>query len=169
MNRREFTFGLGAVAAAPVVPVAALGNPIVISNAAMGHFKLAKLIARAHDKCSNAMLMRHLKVDAQMAAEVEQLLLSKNVITEPNLQGFSRAINPMNLNCVPKEALHSPKITSTISETGKKLKKLVNEQVETETLQDDTSEDGLDTSEIITDKATDDTITLNASDVNSHS
>jgi hypothetical protein len=128
MNRRQFTLGLGAVAASPAVPVASVLKPAVVSAAASKHFFLAKLLARAHNNCSNAMLMRHLKVDTHMAAEVEQLLLDKNVITLPNIKGFSKAINPMNVNCVPMEGLKAPNIVNAASDAAEKVKKVFSEE-----------------------------------------
>jgi hypothetical protein len=127
MNRRQFTLGLGAIVATPAVPVASLLKPTAVTAAASKHFFLAKLLARAHNNCSNAMLMRHLKVDAGMAAEVEQLLLNKNVITLPNIEGFSRAVNPMNINCVPMEGLKAPNIVNTVSDAAEKVKKVFTE------------------------------------------
>lgn len=94
MNRRQFSLGLGALFGAPKIPVA---MPALFPAAALEHFNTAKLISRAHNKCSPEFLMRHLRVDAELAKSVETMLIKRNVITMPGLDGVSRAINPMDI------------------------------------------------------------------------
>ena len=122
MNRRQFTFGLGALAAAPSAPLAAiLPQSGAASSVAFGHFNLAKVIAKSHNRCSSEMLMRHLKVGPEIAAEVQSLLLKKGVITPPSLAGISSAINPTNLNFVPKPVAYKPEIVAKAADLRKKL------------------------------------------------
>ena len=94
MNRRFFTFGLGALLGAPKVSIAAPAAPTV----AGAHLKLATMLSRAHDSCSPEFLMRHLKVDRAMAARVQQALIQSNVITAPSASGVSYAVNPMQFS-----------------------------------------------------------------------
>ena len=101
MKRRTFTFGLGALAAAPAVPFAATATT---GQTAAQHFHVARILARAHNHCSAAMLERHLKVTPDMARQVRTLLLDRGVITAP-VNGVSMAVNPTNTNCVPAQAL----------------------------------------------------------------
>ena len=101
MKRRTFTFGLGALAAAPTMPFAATA---VTGQTAAQHFHVARILARAHNHCTAAMLERHLKVTPDMARQVRTLLLDRGVITAP-VNGVSMAVNPTNTNCVPAQAL----------------------------------------------------------------
>lgn len=105
MNRRFFTFGLGALLGAPKVPLAGIAP---MPAAAAGHMKLATMISRAHDYCSPEFLMRHLKVDKSIATQVQQALIQNNVITAPSATGFSYAVDPMPLsrlsNSMPAQA-----------------------------------------------------------------
>ena len=94
MNRRFFTFGLGALLGAPKVSMAMPAAPSV----AGAHLKLATMLSRAHDSCSPEFLMRHLKVDRAMAARVQQALIQTNVITAPSASGVSYAVNPMQFS-----------------------------------------------------------------------
>lgn len=96
MNRRSFTFGLGALAAAPAVPIPSLAKAMpAITPAALEYFDWAKMIVRAHNKCSPAMLQRLLKLEPTMALEVQSALLKEGVITMPGLNGMSEAVDPM--------------------------------------------------------------------------
>jgi hypothetical protein len=122
MNRRQFSFGLGALAAAPSAPLAAiLPQSGAVSSVALGHFNLAKVIAKSHNRCSSEMLMRHLKVGPEIAAEVQSLLLKKGVISQPSLAGISNAIDPTNLNFVPKPVAYKPEIVAKAADLRKKL------------------------------------------------
>lgn len=94
MNRRFFTFGLGALLGAPKISIAAPAAPSIAS----AHMKLATMLSRAHDSCSPEFLMRHLKVDRAMAARVQQALIQSNVITAPSASGVSYAVNPMQFS-----------------------------------------------------------------------
>ena len=130
MNRRQFTLGLGAIAAAPTAPMAAVLPQTGTSTAALGHFKLAKLIARSHNRCSSDMLMRHLRVGPEMAAEVQSLLLERGVITQPSIAGISSAVNPMNLNCVPQQVAYKPDVAAKAAEVRKKVQKMLKDRAE---------------------------------------
>jgi hypothetical protein len=95
MNRRFFTFGLGALLGVPKVPMASIttGAPV-----AAAHLKLATMLSRAHDSCSPEFLMRHLKVDKAVATQVQRALIQTKVITAPSASGVSYAVNPMHLS-----------------------------------------------------------------------
>jgi hypothetical protein len=105
MNRRFFTFGLGALLGVPKVPLASISPMPVVAS---GQLKLATMLSRAHDYCSPEFLMRHLKVDKLMAAQVHRALIQNNVITAPGATGFSYAVDPMPLsrlsNTMPVQA-----------------------------------------------------------------
>lgn len=94
MNRRFFTFGLGALLGAPKVSISVPAKPTV----AGAHLKLATMLSRAHDNCSPEFLMRHLKIDRAMAARVQQVLIQTNVIFPPSVTGVSFAVDPMPLS-----------------------------------------------------------------------
>lgn len=103
MKRRSFLQSISAVFAAPIAPNVSLAASTGVGFSAPSEFlSSARLIARAHNKCSRSMLMRHLKVDASMAARVEGMLLEKGIITLPDAAGFSRAINPIIANPMPQ-------------------------------------------------------------------
>ncbi|MGB0800045.1 MAG: hypothetical protein ACPGRD_12080, partial [Planktomarina sp.] len=121
MKRRMFTFGLAALAAAPALPLAA---PSLPSGAAASRFATAKLIARAHNHCSPAMLQRLLRVDASLAAELNSMLLNRGVITAAAANGTSMAVNPMNTNCVPTEALKPTNLTQSVSKVREQLQNI---------------------------------------------
>jgi hypothetical protein len=95
MNRRFFTFGLGALLGVPKVPLASKSLMPVLAT---GQLKLATMLSRAHDYCSPEFLMRHLKVDKVVATQVQQALIQSNVISAPSASGFSYAVNPMPLS-----------------------------------------------------------------------
>jgi hypothetical protein len=140
MNRRQFTLGLGAIAAAPSAPLAAVLPQSGASSAVLGHFKLAKLIARSHNRCSNEMLMRHLKVGPKMAAEVQSLLLERGVISTPSLAGVSSAVNPMNLNCVPQQVAYKPDLATQAADVRKRVQKIMQDRLEKAQEQDEPSD-----------------------------
>lgn len=122
MKRRSFTFGLAALAAAPTLPLA------TASSAAPGitaqQFSLAKLLARAHNHCTPEMLARHMKLTPDAARNVQAVLLRNGVITPP-VAGVSMATNPMNTNCVPKEALKPTNIAKSVTETRNRLREIL--------------------------------------------
>lgn len=130
MKRRTFTFGLGALAVAPALPVAATPTAT-----AAQHFTLAKLLARSHNHCSAAMLQRHLKVSPEMARQVRRMLLDRGVITAP-VNGVSMAVSPTNTNCVPTQAL---KPTNLVQQF-KKLRDMV-DRIQTEDPDEKITED----------------------------
>ena len=88
MNRCIFLSTLSALIAAPALP--AVAAPI-----APQHMITAKIIARSHNRCTAEMLVRHLRVPADMAAHIQAQLLRQGVITPP-VAGISMATNPSN-------------------------------------------------------------------------
>ena len=138
MKRRAFTFGLAALAATPAVPFSAAVTP---GTSADQHFSLAKLLARAHNHCSPAMLQRHLKVSPEMAREVVSLLLQRGVITPP-VAGVSMATNPMNTNCVPKEALKPSNLNTAVNEVRERVQKILKARKEASLSEDDVPASG---------------------------
>ncbi|MEM9579683.1 MAG: hypothetical protein AAF891_03280 [Pseudomonadota bacterium] len=123
MNRRSFTASLAALFAAPAIPLSASATPAV-SSAATARFATAKLIARAHNACSPAMLQRLLRVDGAVAAELDAMLLRNGVITAAGADGMSLAVNPMNTHCVPREALKSTNVRHALAQTKERWQKL---------------------------------------------
>lgn len=97
MKRRSFLSGLGAVAALPVIPAPAMASaPAAISAAAYEYFDWAKMIVRAHNRCSPDMLQRLLKLDANLARQVQSALLKEGVISAPSVAGISHALDPLH-------------------------------------------------------------------------
>ena len=126
MIRRTFLTALATLTAAPALPAGALSNP-----AAAKHLPLATLLARSHNHCTTDMLQRHLKIPADMAAQVHDLLLHRNIITQP-VNGISMATAPTNTHCVPKQALKPSNFIRKAKDLRSRLRDL---------LQDDTPQD----------------------------
>jgi len=99
MNRRHFTLGLGALFGAPRVPLGAIATPSV---GVAQHMQVASMISRAHNNCSPSFLMRHLKVDANIAGQLQRELITRNIITAPAANGVSKAVNPIQINKLPQ-------------------------------------------------------------------
>ncbi len=118
ISRRFFTVGLGGLAAAPAIPLGAAAQ--VAPTAAMtNHLQVAKIIARAHNRCSKDFLMRHLRVDASVAGQVERLLLERGIITLPGANGVARAVNPIQ-----------PKLPQSVTSTVKDAPKSFSDRME---------------------------------------
>jgi hypothetical protein len=122
MNRRSFTFGLGALLGAPKVPLGSVvsGASKAVPAAAFDHFSTAKIVARAHNNCSPEFLMRHLRVDKTMAKHVERILIDRNVITLPNLKGISKAVNPIQTH-VFSHQIQKASITSDLASNSSNM------------------------------------------------
>lgn len=99
MNRRHFTLGLGALFGVPKVPLGAVAVPF---SGVAHHMKLASMISRAHNTCSPSFLMRHLKVDATIAGQLQRELIARNIITAPAANGISHAVQPMQISKLPQ-------------------------------------------------------------------
>ena len=97
MQRRSFLAGLTALFAAPK-PAIAFG-----AKTSPELYAKAKFLARAHNKSSVPMLMRHLKVEADIATQINALLYRRGVITAP-IGGTSLALNPTNTHAMPLDA-----------------------------------------------------------------
>ena len=95
MNRREFNTSLAAVAAAPFLPLpaAAASRPAALPA---GTYAWAKLIARAQNKCSPAMLARHLRIAPDAAGQVFNELLHDGVLRAPGVTGSAQASQPID-------------------------------------------------------------------------
>jgi len=95
MNRRSFTASLAALFAAPAVPAAASLAPAAASQSAAAHFATAKLLARAHNRCSPAMLQRLLRIEPALAAELNTMLVNRGVISAAGAHGTAMALDPL--------------------------------------------------------------------------
>ena len=102
MNRRQFTQRLAAVAATPMLPTgiasAATVAPVTTTASAGQPYIWASLIARIHDKASVQMFKRQLSLTDDAATQVYNSLMSDGVISAPNAQGVSHAMNPFKRN-----------------------------------------------------------------------
>ena len=97
MKRRFFTFRLAAV---PALPLAAATVP----QAKSAQLATAKMLARAHNRCSPAMLARLMRINGGLAAELNAAVFRKSLITAAGADGASMAVSPINTNCIPKQA-----------------------------------------------------------------
>jgi hypothetical protein len=130
MNRRIFLSTLSALMAAPALP--AMAVPI-----APQHTITAKIIARSHNRCTTDMLVRHLRVPADMAARIQAQLLRQGIITPP-VAGISMATNPSNTACITNEALKPTNLLQRAAQLREKMEELVqsSRDTATETQQD---------------------------------
>lgn len=138
MKRRTFLTALATLTATPALPAGAF------SPAAAKHLPLATLLARSHNHCTTDMLARHLKVAPDMAAQVHDLLLNKNIITRP-VNGISMATAPTNTHCVPKQALKPSNLIRRATDLRSRLRELL--QDDTPDMQKDAPQDVLQNSE----------------------
>lgn len=122
MKRRTFLSTLAALPAAP-----ALGS---LPSEAAKHLPRASLLARSHNHCTLDMLQRHLKLSPDMAAQVHDLLLHRNIITRP-INGISMATAPTNTHCVPKQALKPSNLIRRATDLRSRLRDLL-EDTETQ-------------------------------------
>ena len=123
MKRRTFTTGLAALTAAPALPLAST----TVSQATSAQMATAKMLARAHNRCSPAMLARLMRIDAGLATELHLTLFRQGVITAAGADGTSMAIIPINTNCVPKQALKPTNLIQKARELNTKLGEVLQE------------------------------------------
>ena len=121
MNRRSFTASLAALFAVPTLPAAASVTPVGVSAAATTHYTTAKLLARAHNRCSPAMLQRLLRVESAVATELNAMLLKRGVISAASAQGTSMAVHPLNTHCITNEAMQTSNIMQKMQDAKTKL------------------------------------------------
>ena len=102
MNRRQFTQRLAALGAVPVMPAGlatAATSAMPATAASVGQpYLWAAFVARIHDKASVQMFKRQLSLTDEKAAQVYNTLLNDGVISVPNAQGVSHAMNPFKRN-----------------------------------------------------------------------
>ena len=99
--------------------------------AAPHHLKVASIIARAHNRCTPEMLVRHLKVTPEVAGSIQAQLVRQGVITAP-MSGVSLATNPSNSHCITNEALKPNNILQKAARLREKLAELELEPVQTD-------------------------------------
>lgn len=119
MKRRTFLSTITALIAAPALPAGAVGANAGVAQ----HFVRAKLLARCHDRASPEMFARLMRLDNETAQGVYTMLKERSVITSGS-DGITRALNPLNTNCVPNEARKARDFARMSSELRKKLRKL---------------------------------------------
>jgi len=122
MKRRSFTFGLGALLAAPALPGSVAARAIAPSVTTQ-QLAVAKIMARSHNRLTLDMLERHLRVSAQMAQSIQNRLVQDGIITQP-LGGASMAVSPTNTHCIPNEALKPSNILQKADALRKNIEKL---------------------------------------------
>jgi hypothetical protein len=102
MNRRQFTQRLAALASVPAMPaglVTAATTGVPATAASVGQpYLWAAFVARIHDKASVQMFKRQLSLTDETATQVYNTLLNDGVISAPNAQGVSHAMNPFKRN-----------------------------------------------------------------------
>lgn len=122
MKRRTFLSTLTALIAAPALPVAAAPTQLT------QHFARAKLLARCHDRASPEMFARLMKLDADTAEGVYRMLKERSVI-EAGADGITRALNPLNSNCIPNEARKARDFAQISSDVLKRLKQQMQDRL----------------------------------------
>ena len=123
MKRRSFLAGLTALLAGPK-PALSIGGGAQTTML----YERASFLARAHNRCSIPMLMRHLKLDATAAAEMERVLIQRGVITVP-IGGVSLAAHPTNTHCLPLDA---PKQSERLAQLRKFAERFLDRDTELE-------------------------------------
>jgi hypothetical protein len=133
MNRRSFTASLAALFAVPALPAVASLAPAAATQTAVSHYATAKLLARAHNRCSPEMLQRLLRVDSVMAQELNAMLLKRGVISGAGAHGVSMAVEPLNTHCITNEAMRSSNLVQKVRKAKVRIDKLdkVSEAFET--------------------------------------
>ncbi len=124
MNRRSFTASLAALFAAPALPGVASLAPSAVSQSAVSHYETAKLLARAHNRCSPEMLQRLLRVDAAIARKLNAMLLKRGVISSAGARGALIAVEPLNTHCITNEAMRASNIAQKLRDAKAQLDKL---------------------------------------------
>ena len=126
MKRRTFISTLAALAASPALPATATTAP---ATQITQHFAKAKLLARCHDRASPEMFARLMKLDEQTAKGVYAMLKDKNVIAS-GIDGVARALNPLNTQCVPNEALKARDFAKISSDVSKRLREMAKKRLD---------------------------------------
>ena len=126
MKRRTFISTLAALAASPALPATTLAAP---STHLTQHFAKAKLLARCHDRASPEMFARLMKLDQDTAKGVYAMLKDKNVIAS-GIDGVTRALNPLNTQCVPNEALKARDFAKISSDVSKRLRDMAKKRLD---------------------------------------
>lgn len=125
MNRRSFTASLAALFAAPALPaVASLAPATAVTQTTATQYATAKLLVRAHNSCSPAMLQRLMRVESAIARELNALLFDRGVISAAGAQGSSIALNPLNTNCIPNEAMRASNFAQKMQNAKARLEKV---------------------------------------------
>lgn len=103
MNRREFTASLAALTALPALPVGASAIAPPAAAVPPGAYAWAQLIARAQNRCSPAMLARHLRLGPDAAQALFQQMVRDGVLRAPTLGGLAQAAQPIKMpGAMPK-------------------------------------------------------------------
>jgi hypothetical protein len=134
MNRRQFTTGLGAIAAAPALPVKALASLPAASAAIPNPARFwAIYMSHLHGTCSPQTLAKVTGIDASITKGYLSRLLSEGVLTPPNM-----AVKVMSAKAKPA---HKP--SGLRERLDKYLKETVEpeEVVEEDHTNDETDED----------------------------
>lgn len=124
MNRRSFTASLAALFAAPTLPDVASVAPSAVSQTAVSHYATAKLLARAHNRCSPETLQRLLRVDGAIARELNAMLLKRGVISSSSARGALMAVEPLNTHCITNEAMRASNMAQKLRDAKAQLDKL---------------------------------------------
>ena len=129
MNRRQFTFSLGALTAAPLIPTLASASsaPVAMSGTAARIYPWAAQFTRVNGQASAAKLAQVFKLSPEVAAEVSAQLVSKGIVT-PAAGGALQAVRPVNWKALYSGNTSAPaqvvsklkdKLQSTLKETVK--------------------------------------------------
>lgn len=134
MNRRSFTFSLGALASAGSLPArfalaAAPAAPVGTS----AQLATASLLARSHNRCSPAMLQRLMRVDEAMAAQLHQTLVRQGVVTATGANGVAMATKPLNTHCITNEAMRTSNLMQKFTDAQARLRRLASEGEQSDT------------------------------------
>jgi hypothetical protein len=107
MNRREFTASLAALAVTPALPLGTISSAAAapVITFPPGSYAWAELIARAQNKCSPALLARHLKLDATTAEKLFETMIHDGVLRTPSLAGVAQATDPIGTKGVRAQKL----------------------------------------------------------------
>ncbi|NNK16509.1 MAG: hypothetical protein HKP51_06360 [Sulfitobacter sp.] len=114
MNRRQFTATLAALPVTNLLPLplTAASAPQSVSVPA-GTYAWARLIARAQNRCTPAMLARHLRLDPATAGQLFDEMIRDGVLRVPGPAGIAKAVQPMNPTGRPM-----PSLSESVSKLG---------------------------------------------------
>jgi hypothetical protein len=117
MNRRQFTATLAALPVTNLLPLPLTAATVPQSvSVPAGTYAWAQLIARAQNRCSPAMLARHLRLDPATAGQLFHELIRDGVLRMAGPAGIAKAVQPMNATGRP-----APSLRASVS----KLRKLI--------------------------------------------